>query len=43
MERKAFIIFYLNALADTQISDSLPAFGQLYHNATLLWYNIFIY
>jgi len=25
-ERKAFIIFYLNALADTQISDSLPAF-----------------
>ena len=31
-ECKAFILFYLNALADTQI-------GQLYHSASLMWYN----
>jgi hypothetical protein len=32
MNAKAFIIFDLNALADTQI-------GPLYHNASLIWYN----
>ncbi|WP_297957618.1 hypothetical protein [uncultured Ruminococcus sp.] len=29
----------LNALADMQIGDLLPAIGRLYHNASLLWYN----
>ena len=42
MNAEAFIIIYLKALADTQIKDLLPAIGRLYHNATLIWYNIFI-
>ena len=36
MNAKAFIIYYFNALADTQTFDLLPAIGQLYHNALLL-------
>jgi hypothetical protein len=36
MNAKAFIINYFKALADTQITDLLPAIGQLYHNASLL-------
>ena len=39
MNAKAFIIHDLNALADAQIKDLLPAIGRLYHNASLIWYN----
>jgi hypothetical protein len=39
MNASAFIIIDLNALADTQITDLLPSIGQLYHNASLIWYN----
>jgi hypothetical protein len=31
MNAKAFIIIDLNALADAQIKDLLPAIGRLYH------------
>ena len=39
MNAQAFIINDLNALADAQIKDLLPAIGRLYHNASLIWYN----
>ena len=31
--QKHSLYIYLNALADTQIRDLLPAIGRLYHNA----------
>ena len=40
MNAKAFIIFILMSLQIRRSGDLLPAIGRLYHNASLIWYNV---